>query len=287
MNDHPLEKDYVRQLMNQMVDRFVTLPRFCSEAICEVVLLGPFLDKERYRVILSQFLDELKTKTVLDTYLLQGLVMLIEHAPPFHLQADDLTKILRIVRDHLTDSAQQDSAKAIQLTVAISKILVIMVDCGVKDLQREQEHKPLLEILSELRQHKEPLVRNQVEYAYGALQLIPDDETMREKLTRNGLGLTAGLIKMSGALKLDFNEVPDNVPEVWNNGRELVANLRQYFGSENKNRWFLAVRQAEVMVSEGQLVAFNQLICKDECHLDPLFQWNVCLIQPGYSLRPV
>jgi len=157
----------------------------------------------------------------------------------------------------------------------------------VKDLQREQEHKPLLEILSELRQHKEPLVRNQVEYAYGALQLIPDDETMREKLTRNGLGLTAGLIKMSGALKLDFNEVPDNVPEVWNNGRELVANLRQYFGSENKNRWFLAVRQAEVMVSEGQLVAFNQLICKDECHLDPLFQWNVCLIQPGYSLRPV
>jgi len=108
MNDRPLEKEYIRQLMNQMVDGFVVLPIKTFDAICEIILLGPVLDKEHYRTLLNEFLRELERNIILNTDLLQGLVRLVECAPPFYLQADDLTKILRIIRKHLTDSAQQE-----------------------------------------------------------------------------------------------------------------------------------------------------------------------------------
>ena len=159
MNDRPLEKDYIQHLMIQMVDRFVVLPSKTYDAIREIVLLGSVLDKEHYRTLLNRFLNELKSEIVPNTNLLQGLIRLVERAPPFYLRADDLAKILRAIRYHLRDAALQDTEYTIHLTVAIFKVLTIMVECRVKNLNREEEHEPLLEILSKLRKHMDPLVR--------------------------------------------------------------------------------------------------------------------------------
>jgi len=74
MNDRPLEKDYIQLLMNQMIYRFVALPNKTSEAIREIILLGPVLDKEHYLDLFNCFLNELERGTVLNTNLLQGLI---------------------------------------------------------------------------------------------------------------------------------------------------------------------------------------------------------------------
>jgi len=97
MNDRPLEKYYILHLVGHMVDRYFVLPNKTPDAVREIVLLGPVLDKDRYRALLNRFLSELKTEIVLNTNLLQGLVRLVENAPPFYLQADDLTKTLRTI----------------------------------------------------------------------------------------------------------------------------------------------------------------------------------------------
>ncbi|KAK3811672.1 MAG: hypothetical protein J3R72DRAFT_498771 [Linnemannia gamsii] len=212
-----------------MVDRFVVLPNKTPDAIREIVLLGPVLDKEHYRALLNRFLNELNSEIVLNTNLLQGLVELVEHAPPFYLRADDLTKILGTIRDQLKDSALQDIEYTIHLTVAISKVLGIMVDCGV-------------------------------EYSYRALQLVPDDETLRQGLARNTIGLAGGIMKVAGAIKLDFGSVPEGLPVLIKSGRGLVNNLKKYFGTGDKNPWFLAVREAEAIVMEGRLIDLNRLI---------------------------
>jgi len=161
-----------------------------------------------------------------------------------------------------------------------------MVDCGVKDLDREQEHEPLLRTLSKLRKHTDPRVRYQVEYACRALQLIPDDETFRQGLTRNSLALAGGLMKVSGAISLDLGSVPEGLPVVIKSGRGLVDNLKKHFGTGDKNPWFLAVRDAEALVSEGRLVDFNLLICEINCRQDPFFQWYICQILGDMALDP-
>ncbi|GJJ74238.1 hypothetical protein EMPS_06596 [Entomortierella parvispora] len=278
MKDRPLEKEYIQQLVNRMVDRFSALPNKTSDAIHDIVLLGPVLDKEHYRSLLNRFLNELRRDMALNTNILQGLVRLVELSPPFYLHADDLTKTLWTIRLHLQDPAQQESEYTVHLTVAISKILVIMVDCEVKDLNRKEEHEPLLEILSKLRKHRDPQVRYHVEYAYRALQLVPSDETLRQSFTRNSIGLAGGLMKVSGAIKLDFGDVPEGIPVVIKSGRELMENLRKYFGSGDKNPWFEYVREAQEMVDKGHLVDFNRLICEVSCRYDPYFQWGVCQI---------
>ncbi|GJJ68048.1 protein transport protein SEC13 [Entomortierella parvispora] len=286
MNERPLEKENIRRLMSQMVDRFIDLPIKKSDAIREIVLLGPVLDKELYRALLNQFLYELAIKDILSVDLLQGLVKLVEHAPPFYLLADVPIKILRAIRRHFKDSAQQETATIIHLTIAISKVLVIMVEGGAKDLNRAEEHEPLLEILSKLKKHTDPLVRYQVEYAYRALQLIPDDETLRHRLTRSGLGLIGGLMTTSGVIQLDFGGVAEGLPEVIKNGRELIEILKKHFGPDEQNTWFVAVRRAEAMVNEGRLVDFNRFICETDCCQEPFFQWGVCLIIGAMAIDP-
>ncbi|GJJ71474.1 hypothetical protein EMPS_03824 [Entomortierella parvispora] len=134
----------------------IPLPK--SDAIREIVLLGPVLDKELYRALLNQFLYELANKDILSVDLLQGLVKLVEHAPPFYLLADLPIKILRAIRHHFKDSSQQETSTIIHLTIAISKVLVIMADGGAEDLNRAEEHEPLLEILSKLKKHTDPLM---------------------------------------------------------------------------------------------------------------------------------
>jgi len=211
---------------------------------------------------------------------------LVEHAPPFYLRADDLVKILRTIRYHLKGATLQDTEFTIHLTVANSKVLVIMVECRVKDLNRVEEHDPWLEILSRLRKHADPLVRYQVGYAYRALQLLPDDENLIWGLTRNTIDLVEGLLKEPAVIQLDFSGIPEAARTIALSGRELNNYPKKYFGSGDKDPWFLAVREADVMVREARLVDFNLWICEVDCRKDPFFQWGICLILGEMAIDP-
>ncbi|KAF9949526.1 hypothetical protein BGZ70_001722 [Mortierella alpina] len=94
----PIEKNHVRWLLERMVEEFVKDAVKGSAAVTEVVVLGPVLDYEHYRKLLNCFISEFEKAVILDVDLLDGLVQLVQCASMGYLVADDLIKILSIVR---------------------------------------------------------------------------------------------------------------------------------------------------------------------------------------------
>ncbi|KAG0049662.1 hypothetical protein BGZ83_005523, partial [Gryganskiella cystojenkinii] len=307
MNDHPLEEEHLHLLLNKMVVQYTRQPRKDSDAIREIVLLGPVLDKDLYRVLLNCLLTEFKYDALLDVVLLQGLVQLVQDASVDFLKADDLIQILRIIRTHLEDPGQQNEEYSAQLTLAISKVLDVMASEKVKDLNRTEDHAPLMEILAGLKVKDDPFLRYQAQYAFQALQWVPDDETLLKCSLRHFAGIANGLIKMSGVIQLDFSKflgglqdiqkiVEDtseviksgweDVPALIEDSRGLFDSLKEGLGSGRKHPWYLALRGAQELVRNGQLADFNKLICEAPFRHRLLFLWGVCQLLAEIAIDP-
>ncbi|KAG9063930.1 hypothetical protein KI688_004044 [Linnemannia hyalina] len=61
-----------------VVEAFITDDIKGSAIIAEVDILGPILDRDTYRSLLSCFISKFEQVTILDSNLLQGLIQLIE-----------------------------------------------------------------------------------------------------------------------------------------------------------------------------------------------------------------
>ncbi|KAF9278120.1 hypothetical protein BGZ68_008766 [Mortierella alpina] len=276
MEGHNLERDHINRLTVQMVDKFISRPSKDSEAIREIILIGPVLNKEHYRRLLNCFLEEFDNRKILDVDLLQGLTQLVLDAPSGYLKADDMILILRSIRRRLEDPAQQSKENSVYLTLVLSKVLDIMEQNKVKDLDRKDEHEPLLRVLTELRTSEDPFLKYQALYAFQALQWIPDNETALHSFLRHLKGATGGLLQMSGVVKLDFNGLTQGLPAVVKGGRGLFGDLKESLGFTAKEPWYQAVRGAEVLVRNGQLTDLNEEICAADCLHDLWYQWGVC-----------
>ncbi|KAG0273751.1 hypothetical protein BGZ95_010467, partial [Linnemannia exigua] len=156
VKQHPIEQDYIRWLGTCMVEEFAKDPLKDSTEMAEMVLLGPVLDKETYRRLLSCVIAAFEQAVLLDVNHLQGLVQLIQSAPSESLLPDDLVKILRIFRLRLQDNHQQTSVHPFHLTLAVSRVLDVMADHGVEGVRRVEEHEPLSGVLSGLKGSSDP-----------------------------------------------------------------------------------------------------------------------------------
>ncbi|KAF9112306.1 hypothetical protein BGW39_004086, partial [Mortierella sp. 14UC] len=94
----PMEQDHLHWLVTRMVEVFVEDVVKDSAEIAEVVALGPVLQKEPYRQLLSSIIKEFEEARLLDVNLLQGLVQLVQSSTSGFLVSDDLVKILSILR---------------------------------------------------------------------------------------------------------------------------------------------------------------------------------------------
>ncbi|KAG0045796.1 hypothetical protein BGZ83_008991 [Gryganskiella cystojenkinii] len=302
MESHPLEKEYLHQLIDSMINKFIQHPSKNSESIREIILLGPVLDKEQYRSLLNCFLGEFKRDTILDVELLQGLVQLVQDASVDFLKADDLTQILRVIRTRQQD--QKVDEYLFHLTLAVSNVLNSMVDDKVTGLNRVQEHEPLLKLLSSLRQRADPFLKYQSLYAFQALQWVPNDETNLHSGLRHFAGVVGGLIKISGVVQLDFQGLQDiqktikemheilksgweEIPALIESGKGVFDSVREGLGSGHKHPWYIALRAAEALVCKGQLADLNELISKAPYCQDPLFQWGICQLLGEIAVNPI
>ncbi|KAG0247912.1 hypothetical protein BGZ95_008347, partial [Linnemannia exigua] len=136
------EQNKVRELAISVVEEFVADSLKSSEEIAEVILLGPYLDQEYYRKLLSCFIAEFETAKLLDIDLLQGMVQLVQCAGTDYLQPDDLVRILVVLRIRLQDTHQQTTKHPYYLTLALSRLLDVMVEGKVQDLKRIVDHEP-------------------------------------------------------------------------------------------------------------------------------------------------
>ena len=257
--------------MKMMVDTFIQHSRQVTDDIHEIIFLAPSLNKEQYRRLLNSLLDIFQRNTLLNVDILQGLVQLVQEAPELFLRPDDLTQILRTIRERLKTSSQHNDT--VHLMAAMSA--VIMTDLKLQGLDQRQEHEPLLEILSILRKDKDPFIKYQAEYAFQALLTVPDDESTLDRFARHSLGLAGGLLKLSGVIKLDFTVVSEAVPAVIQGGKGLFESLKKATKSEPRCPWYIAVRDAEKTIKSGSVSELSTLIqvnFRDET----MFLWGIC-----------
>ncbi|KAK5822874.1 hypothetical protein F5H01DRAFT_411085 [Linnemannia elongata] len=289
-----VEQDRLRWLGARMVEVFVKDASKDSIKVAEMVLIGPVLDKEHYRRLLSCTITAFDQAMLLDVDLLQGLVQLVQSAPSEALLPDDLVKILRVLRIRLQDTSQQSSVHLCHLTLAVSRLLDVMAEHKVKDLDRVEEHEPLSGVLSVLRADSDPYLMYQACYAFQALQYVPNNESPLQAVLRHSTGAVDGLVKVSAMFKLDLRvvleglgklqetlgdiaevagSVYDGTCSLVESGRGVLESLKEGLGSGQKRLWYTAIRTAYALAQAGQLNDLNMLIYEAPCRHDPLFQW--------------
>ncbi|KAG0067556.1 hypothetical protein BGZ89_005934 [Linnemannia elongata] len=293
---HSFEKDDIVKMPSKLVAAFITDASKNSTAINEIVLLGPVLEREDYRRLLSCLIREFES-SILDLDVLQGLVHLVQSASPGFLDSDDLVNILTPISIRLQGVHQQSSVHPYHLTLAVSRILDVMAKLKVEDLDRVSIHEPLSVFLRGMKDSSDPYLMYQACYAFQALQYVPDDETALEAFLRHSTTLVDGLIKISGLVQLNFEGFLEGIKEgqkvieeaastiksafegvlsLFESGRGAVDSVREGLGSGHKRLWYLAVRGGTVLVREGRLAELNKLIFEAPCRRNPLFQMGIC-----------
>ncbi|KAG0373729.1 WD_REPEATS_REGION domain-containing protein [Mortierella sp. AD032] len=187
------------------------------------VLVQPFIQNQEqsrvfgltYRKLLSCLIAEFECAGLLDIALLQGLVHLIECAGPSYLIANDLVKILAVIRNRLQDTQQQLTKHHYYLTLALSHHLDVMVEGKVKDLSRITDHEPLSVLLTQLLDNPDFHLTHQVTYALQGLLHIPNDETHRDYILRHTGNITMGLLGVASICKLNINEFKEGCTSLY------------------------------------------------------------------------
>ncbi|CAO3565205.1 unnamed protein product [Mortierella alpina] len=295
---HPIKQEHLRWLASRIVEEFIKHAVKDPIAVSEVVLLGSVLDQAHYRKLLNCFIEELNKAVLLDVDLLQGLVQLIQCSSPTYLDADDLVKILSILRVRLTETHHQSSEHLFHLTLAVARLLDVMAEPAhqVKDLSRVEEREPLAKVLAGLQGSSDPYLMYQALYAFQALQYIPDNESTLEAVLRHSLGAAESLIKVSGVIQLNFDglfeglkqmqetvektygiakSTYEGVSSLIDSGRGLFDSLKKGVVSGHKHPWYPAVVTATALCRAGQLKDFSTLVREVPCRRDPRFQWGV------------
>ena len=272
-----------------------------AKAVAEVVSLAPVLNKDAFQDLLRELYSGIDHSGLLDFHQLEGLAELIQGADTGHLSADDLARILGLLSNRLKDTHQQSAQHMHQLTLAVSNVLDAMADAKVTGLERETLHEPLSKYLGELKKSSNPYLVYQAAYAYQALLCVPDNETKWQAAMRR-TGKVAkgvsGLISAVEGFDIDkfieglndiqkgfegaskvvhkLNSAYKDVSKLVESGKGLLDSLKEGFSFDRKRDWYSALRAADVLIRDGELATFKELVWKAPCRCDPAFQWGVC-----------
>ncbi|CAO3567585.1 unnamed protein product [Mortierella alpina] len=296
IENDPIEKSHVRWLLERMVEEFVKDAVKGSAAVTEVVVLGPVLDYEHYRKLLNCFISEFEKAVMLDVDLLGGLVQLVQCASEGYLVADDLIKILSILRKRLQQTNQQSTSHPFHLTLAVSRLLDVMAKHEVKDLDRVEQHEPLGAVLSSMRGSSDPFLMYQASYAFQALQYVPDNETVLQAIMRHSGVVAESLVGISGVFNLNLSGLLEGLDQLqktiidtvgiarsaYEGARSLIEGgqgvleaIKEGVSSGHKRSWYPAVVGASALVQEGRLADFKTLVMEAPCRHSPEFQWGI------------
>lgn len=291
-----IEQQHIHELASTVLEEFINNNIKDSTTIAEILLIAPTLDEEHYRKLLNGFIKAFEEASLQDTFLLQGLVQLVQSASDGFLHQDDLVRVLAILRQQLKDTHIQSSEHPFHLTVAVSRVLDVMAERKVEDLDRVTEREPLLEILKVVRESDDPFLLYQASYAFQALQYVSDEETALQAVLRHTGTVAEGVIKVSGAVKLDLGNLFDGLKQLQKTvsetydvlksgyegvrtlvqgGRGVFESLKQGLGSGFKRPWYPALRAADFLVRNGRLYDFKSLILEAPCRHEPEFQWGI------------
>ncbi|KAG0372337.1 hypothetical protein BGX24_000381 [Mortierella sp. AD032] len=293
-------QEHIHGLATGVVEEFFKDELKDSAAIAEIILVAPTLDREHYRTLLSRFIRAFDEAKLQDIYLLQGMVQLIQSAADDYLQPNDFVQVLAILRTRLQDTHLQTGASEhpFHLTLAVSRVLDVMAESKVKDLNRVEHHEPLSAVLDVIRESSDPdpYLLYQVSYAFQALQYVPDEESALHAVLRHSASIAEGAIKVSAVAKLDLGNLFDGLRQIQKTmsetydaakgafegvrtliqgGRGVFDALKEGVGSGFKRPWYPAIRAADAFIRSGRLRDFKGLVLDAPCRQEPEFQWGI------------
>ncbi|KAG0253999.1 hypothetical protein BGZ95_006159, partial [Linnemannia exigua] len=188
-----LEPYRLRWTVQQMVKSFAEDTLKGTAAVTEIVLLGPLLDREHYRILISGIIDKFEQSSSMDLTLLRGVVQVLECAPSGFLIDDDVVRITNVLFREFSAADSMANDHLVYLTWALSRILDVMVTGVVEDLNRDRDHQLILQLLTDLTNTGNAYVRHQVAHAFQALQYAYDDETPLRALWKFSQSSVVGL----------------------------------------------------------------------------------------------
>ncbi|KAF8944296.1 hypothetical protein BGZ47_004406 [Haplosporangium gracile] len=298
----------IRYLATRVVEEFALDTLKTKETVSEVVLLGPALDLECYRKLTNILIGEFQKNILTDIGLLEGLVEMIECAGTGYLLADDLVKILVVLRKRLETTHQQSSIYPYHLVLALSRLLDVMVGSKVVGVSREGDHEPLQALLVGMMESDDIYLKHQAAYAFQALMHIPNDESMRACVLRNATTIVQGVIGVSSIVNLSFDgfaegaskiheavvgaiEIADKVysgaQAIRDGGQGLWASLKGGLKSRGRIVWYMALREAKEHIQRGRLDKFNDFVFEVFCSRSVEFQWGISLYLGEIAINPL
>jgi hypothetical protein len=295
------EQDRLKKMALEVVRAFKRDELKDAKAVTEIVYLAPVLSKDTFQDLLREFYMGIDQSGLLSIHQLEGVAHLIQDGGPGYLDVDDLVKILGLLSTRLQDTHHQSTNHLYQLTLAVSHVLDAMADTNVTDLDREKLHEPLSNYLRELKKNPDPYLVYQAAYAYQALLCVPDDETVWQAAMRRTGKVISGVSGLVSAVKgVDLNKFMEGLQDIQKGltgiskvaeivstaysdvtalgqgGQCFLDSLKEGFSFERKRDWYSALRGADVLIQNGELATFRELVCNAPCRLDPAFQWGVC-----------
>ncbi|KAI8346999.1 hypothetical protein B0O80DRAFT_430459 [Mortierella sp. GBAus27b] len=295
------EQDRLKAMAKDVVRAFKRDEIKDAKAVAEVVYLAPVLDKDAFRDLLNTFYVGIGQSGLLDFHQLDGIAYLIQGADNGHLEADDLVKILGLLRTRLTETHRQSPEHISRLTITVSHVLDAMADTKVKDVDRVDLHEPLSAYLSGLQGSSDPYMVYQAAYACQALLCVPDDETPWQAAMRRTGKVVRGVSGLVSAVKgLDLNKLIDGLGDIQQGlagaseivgivktayegvaslaegGQTFMKCLKEGLSFDRKRAWYSVLRGADALIRDGELSTFKELVCEAPCRRDLAFQWGVC-----------
>ncbi|KAG0283804.1 WD_REPEATS_REGION domain-containing protein [Linnemannia gamsii] len=265
LQQKPVEQHYLRWLVTKVVEEFVKDDIKSPAAIAEAVILGPVLNRDSFRSLLSCFIQKLERSTLPDISLLEGLVQLVESASSGHLEYNDLVKTLAVLQHRLKGTHKRPFEHLSRTILAVCRVLDVIVNGTFKHLNRTEDHHPLAVILDELKDSKEPMLQFQVNYALQALQYVPDDKSSYE----------ATKSILSGMEASQRSRLVD------------MENFLKGICTGTKHEWYLTLLAARMFVRDGRLADFNRTVCEAHCRNERAFQLGVCQILGEIAVDPL
>jgi hypothetical protein len=295
------EQKRLEQMAQEVVRAFKRDEFKDGKAVAEVAHLAPVLDKDIFRSLLQDLYSGIEHCGLLDFHLLEGIAQLIQSTDPGFLSADDLVKILELLSARLQGTHYQSKNHLYELTLAVSHVLDAMAEAKVTELDRKALHAPLSTYLEEMKNSSDPYLVFQAAYAYQALLWVPDNETIWQAAMRRTGKVIQGVTKLATAVNgLDLEKLIkglediqeglagvsriveisatayDKISKLVESGQDFMESIKEGFKINQKRSWYSALRGADVLIRDGEFLAFKQLVYRVPCRLDPAFQWGVC-----------
>ncbi|KAF9904967.1 hypothetical protein BX616_001133 [Lobosporangium transversale] len=295
------EQERLYNLASNVITMFISDGIKTEATVTEVVSLAPVLSRDQFKALLAAFTNDIQKSTVLDTYLLEGLGQLMQHAPLGYLDSDDIIKILDTLTFCLKEVNSQSDDYLHHLSTAVSRALDVMVDNQVKGLKPEQLHEPLVSYLKGLEDSSDPHLMYHAAYAFQALQYIPDDGTTVQAMLRRRSSVFRGTVGIVSAVD-DFDVyafldelsiIQKELPmvtdvinlslHVYNGAASLYESketirqcIQEGLSLSQKTAWYPALRGADALIQTGEFTKFKTFVCEVPCRREPSFLWGLC-----------